>query len=118
MKRGLALPLVHSALATTRRGRLQLSRVDQSKTLKRRAGLSAARLSARASTSSSLIFATSRRLRASPKTYSTRFSSHQLIRSSRQKPESALSPMPTLGQRARIHNAAARAYDCDHVGGG
>ena len=40
MKRGLALPLVHSALATTRRGRLQLSRVDQSKTLKRRAGLS------------------------------------------------------------------------------
>jgi hypothetical protein len=48
-----------------------------------------------------LIFATSRRLRASPKTYSTRFSSHQLI-SSRQKPESALSTMPTLGQRARI----------------
>ena len=44
MKRGLALPLVHSALATTRRGRLQLSRVDQSKSLKQRAGLSAARL--------------------------------------------------------------------------
>ena len=38
-KRGLASPPVHSALATTRRWRLQLSRVDQVKSLKRRAGL-------------------------------------------------------------------------------
>src|SRR3954463_3124552 len=39
MKRGLASPFVHSALAITRRLRLQLSRVDQRKSLKRRAGL-------------------------------------------------------------------------------
>src|SRR3954451_20308477 len=39
MKRGLASPWVHSALAITRRLRLQLSRVDQRKSLKRRAGL-------------------------------------------------------------------------------
>src|SRR3954463_16790010 len=37
MKRGLASPWVHSALAITRRLRLQLSRVDQRKSLKRRA---------------------------------------------------------------------------------
>jgi len=37
--RGLALPLVHSALPTTRRLRLQLLRVRQVKSLKRRAGL-------------------------------------------------------------------------------
>jgi hypothetical protein len=39
MKRGLLSPPVHSALATTRRDRLQLSSVDQVKSLKRRAGL-------------------------------------------------------------------------------
>ena len=39
MKRGLASPWVHSALAMTRRLRHQLSSVDQSKSLKRRAGL-------------------------------------------------------------------------------
>ena len=39
MKRGLASPPVHSALPTTRRGRLQLSSVDQRKSRKRRAGL-------------------------------------------------------------------------------
>ena len=39
MKRGLASPWVHSALPMTRRMRLQLSRVDQRKSLKRRAGL-------------------------------------------------------------------------------
>ena len=37
-KRGLASPRVHSALLTTRRRRDQLSRVDQRKSLKRRAG--------------------------------------------------------------------------------
>src|SRR4051794_41952027 len=39
IKRGLASPSVHSALPMTRRMRLQLSRVDQRKSLKRRAGL-------------------------------------------------------------------------------
>ena len=39
MKRGLLSPPVHSALATTRRDRLQLLSVDQVKSLKRRAGL-------------------------------------------------------------------------------
>lgn len=38
MKRGLASPFVHSALAMTRRLRLQLLRVDQISSLKRRAG--------------------------------------------------------------------------------
>ena len=38
-KRGLASPWVHSALATTRRRRLQLSRVVHMKSLKRRADL-------------------------------------------------------------------------------
>ena len=41
-KRGLALPWVHSALATTRRARLQLSRVVHGKSANRRAGLPAA----------------------------------------------------------------------------
>ena len=44
MKRGLASPSVHSALAITRRSRLQLSRVDQIKSLNRRAGLPVFRL--------------------------------------------------------------------------
>ena len=38
MKRGLASPCVHSALAMTRRSRLQLLRVVQVNSLKRRAG--------------------------------------------------------------------------------
>jgi len=38
MKRGLASPCVHSALATTRRSRDQLSSVDHGNSLKRRAG--------------------------------------------------------------------------------
>ncbi len=38
MKRGLASPCVHSALATTRRSRDQLSSVDHRNSLKRRAG--------------------------------------------------------------------------------
>ena len=41
-KRGLASPCVHSALATTRRRRLQLDRVSHMKVLKRRAGVPAA----------------------------------------------------------------------------
>ena len=39
MKRGFALSCVHSALAMTRRSRLQLLRVDQLNSLNRRAGL-------------------------------------------------------------------------------
>src|SRR4051794_41951101 len=39
IKRRLAAPSVHSALPMTRRMRLQLSKVDQRKSLKRRAGL-------------------------------------------------------------------------------
>ena len=42
MKRGLASPSVHSAFATTRRSRVQLSRVVQSNDLKRRAGRASA----------------------------------------------------------------------------
>jgi hypothetical protein len=38
IKRGLASPFVHSALAMTRRARLQLFLVVQTNSLKRRAG--------------------------------------------------------------------------------
>src|SRR3954469_10283884 len=48
MKRGLASPSVHSALPMTRRMRLHLSKVDQRKSLKRRAGLPVLSASARA----------------------------------------------------------------------
>src|SRR4051794_35967190 len=48
MKRGLASPWVHSALPMTRRMRLQLSRVDQRKSLKRRGGLAGLSAGARA----------------------------------------------------------------------
>src|SRR5262249_22606393 len=51
-----------------------------------RAGLAVAVKVALASASSLAIIGSSRRLRASPNTYSTRFSSHQLISSSRAKP--------------------------------
>ena len=57
-----------SALATTRRSRLQLSSVRQAKSAKRRAGRPWARLSAAASASSSAIAPTRRSLRARPKT--------------------------------------------------
>jgi hypothetical protein len=53
-KRGLAWPSVHSALATTRRWRLQLSRVVQAKSLKRRADLPVCWLCSAASASSAL----------------------------------------------------------------
>ena len=51
-KRGLAVPAVHSALAMTRRWRLQLSRVDHWNSLNRRAGRPLALLSASAAASS------------------------------------------------------------------
>src|SRR6185369_13915054 len=65
-KRGLASPLVHSALATTRRLRLQLVRVLHMKLLKRRTGRPVRRLLAAASSSSLAILPTSRSLPASP----------------------------------------------------
>jgi hypothetical protein len=55
MKRGLASLCVHSALAMTRRSRLQLLRVDQVSSLNRRAGAPRGRLSSRAITSSAPI---------------------------------------------------------------
>ena len=66
MKRGLASPCVHSALAMTRRLRLQLSSVLHWKSLKRRAGWPLVSAIARAAASSASIIATSRALRASP----------------------------------------------------
>src|SRR4051812_4491383 len=59
-KRGLAAPAVHSALAITRRWRLQLSRVDQENSLKRRGGWPLALLSSSAAASSLAISPTSR----------------------------------------------------------
>src|ERR1700730_2168683 len=101
-KRGLALPSVHSALATTRRSWLQLSRVRQAKSLKRRAGLPVFWLCSAAWASSLLISSTKRRFLARPNRKSTPLVSHQVISPSRAKPESARSRMRTLGQRRRI----------------
>ena len=66
MKRGLALPCVHSALPITRRARLQLFSVAQLKSRKRRAGLPLASLAACACAISASISAASRSLRARP----------------------------------------------------
>src|SRR5262249_29487089 len=71
MKRGLASPCVHSALATTRRLRLQLLRVVHWNCLKRRAGLPVRRLAFSAAASSSLIAAINRSFFAKPKTKCT-----------------------------------------------
>jgi len=68
MKRGLAPPCVHSALATTRRLRLQLSSVVQRKSLNTRAATPLGRLVASAWASSGAISASSRALRAKPTT--------------------------------------------------
>jgi hypothetical protein len=62
-------------------------------------------------TNSAPISSTSRGLRARPNRKSTRLASHQLISSSRQKPESPRSRMRTRGQRARIC-ATIRAISC------
>src|SRR3954463_14251978 len=102
MKRGLASPWVHSALAITRRLRLQLSRVDQRKSLKRRAGLPVRAASSSAWISSTEISSTRRSLGASPNPEAALFFSHQAIKASRAKPESARSRMRTRGQRVRI----------------
>src|SRR5260370_26233092 len=106
--RGLAWPSVHSALATTRRSRLQLSRVVQAKSLKRRADLPVGWLCSAASASSALIASTSRVLRARPNRKSTALFSHQAISASRAKPESARSRRRTAGQRWRMR-ATTRA---------
>jgi hypothetical protein len=89
-------------LATTRRSPLQLSRVRQVKSLKRRAGLPVRPLSSAASASSASISPTSRRFRARPNRTSTPLLSHHAIRSSRAKPESARNRMRTAGQRRPI----------------
>src|SRR5213078_2462681 len=83
MKRGLASPCVASALATTRRLRLQVVRVIHMKLLKLRSGLPVRRLFVIARSSSVSISATSRSLRASPNTKSTLLASHQVMMSSR-----------------------------------
>lgn len=108
MKRGLASPWVASALATTRRLRLQVERVVHMKLLKRRSGLPVRRLFASARSSSLPIAVTSRSLRANPNTKSTALASHHVIRSSRAKPESARSTMRVRGHRVRMR-AARRA---------
>src|SRR4051812_50071455 len=76
IKRGLASPSVHSALPMTRRMRLQLSKVDQRKSLKRRAGLPGFSASARAAALSVSISALTRGVGARPETESPRLASH------------------------------------------
>jgi hypothetical protein len=89
-------------LAITRRWQLQLSRVDQENSLKRRAGAALALLSSSASASSAAISPTKRSFFARPNRKSTPLASHQLISASRANPESARSTMRTSGHRARI----------------
>src|SRR5215470_17786989 len=101
-KRGLASPAVNSALATTRRWRLQLSSVVHRKSLKQRAGLPVRRLLASALAISPEILAINRVFLANPKRKCTPFASHQAINSSRAKPLSARTRMRTLGQRSRM----------------
>jgi hypothetical protein len=88
-KRGLASPSVNSALATTRRSRLQLSRVVHLNSLKVRAGLPVRRLFASACASSPAIMPISRSFFARPNRKCTPFASHHAISKSRAKPESA-----------------------------
>src|SRR5262249_40107347 len=108
MKRGLASPPVHSALPMTRRDRLQLSSVDQVKSLKRRAGPAVCSLCRRAASNSGEIAVVRRAFLARPNRKSTPFLSHHPINSSRANPESARSRMRTRGQRVRMR-AAMRA---------
>ena len=120
MKRGLASPCVHSAFAITRRERLQLSSVDHAKSLKARAGrpvASASGCEPRPARPRSRPPACG--LRARPSTKCTSLASHQLIKSSRQKPavgaddDRRLRPARThLRHDARhLLNAACRGVD-------
>ena len=102
MNRGLASPLVHSALPMTRRLRLQLLRVVQISSLKRRAASPVIWLSARASANSAPIARVRRTFLASPKMKSIPLASHHTISGSRAKPESPRSRMRVRGQRRRI----------------
>jgi hypothetical protein len=86
----------------TRRDRLQLSSVDQVKSLKRRAGLAVRSLCRRAASISAAIVSVRRAFLARPNRKSTPFLSHQPISSSLANPESARNRMRTRGQRARI----------------
>jgi hypothetical protein len=91
MKLGFASPFVHSVLAITRRLQLQLSSLDHLKSLKPRAGRPVSAACFSAAFSSRAILLARQSLRARPNTYSTSFSSHQAINSSRAKPLSARS---------------------------
>src|SRR3984893_3393309 len=106
IKRGLASPLVHSALAITRRSLLQLARVRRAKSLKRRSGLPVLWLSSAAVASSAPNPPTNRRLRARPNRKSTPLFSHQVISPSRAKPASA---------RSRIRTASTVGDDPAHL---
>src|SRR5215469_13533007 len=79
----------------TRRVRLQLSSVDQVKSLKRRAGLPVCSLCWRAAANSAAIAAVRRAFLARPKRKSTVLCSHQCISSSRANPASARNRMRT-----------------------
>src|SRR4051812_49744200 len=68
IKRGLASPSVHSALPMTRRMRLQLSKVDHRKSLKRRAGFPVFFAFARAAAHPVPVSVVRRGIRARPKT--------------------------------------------------
>src|SRR5499427_5068751 len=85
----------------TRRVRLQLSSVDQVKSLKRRAGLPVCSLCWRAAANSAAIAAVRRTFLARPKRKSTLLCPHQCISCSRANPASARNRMRTRGQQAR-----------------
>ena len=102
MKRGLASPSVHSALATTRRDCDQLSTVDHSNSLKRRAAWPVVFASFSASASSGSICAMSRSFLAQPSTKCTPLLLHHVMRASRQKPLSARTRMVVSGQCSRM----------------
>ena len=103
MKRGLASPCVHSALAMTRRLRLQLSSVLHWKSLKRRAG-SAGLLGRRLAPRQAPLRSWRPGGRCGPaRTDNPRGSARTTPSAPRaQSPESARSTMRTNGQRARI----------------
>jgi hypothetical protein len=86
----------------TRRLRLQLLRVVQISSLKRRAASPVVWLCVHASANSASIARVRRTFLASPKMKSIPLASHHAISASRAKPESARRMMRVCGQRARI----------------
>ena len=110
MKRGFASPCVHSALPITRRLQLQLLRVDQMSSLKRRAGRPVVRLSSPASTSSAPIARLRRTFFANPKIKSTLLASHHVMSASRAKP--GVSPQNDACHRPAL---ADLRHDASHL---